>query len=157
MTSAAPYLTSTPLLTPDSNLNPGGWAEFQDWDLQYSTDDGTLTDEHYTKKWNDDFVRGLAQINRDARPGPKLLERAKAAGFTNLEQRIFKVPLGSWAKDPALKNVGMLNLVQLLDGLEAFSLKVLPVVGYSREETEVLLAMVRQEVKARVFHAYVTL
>jgi hypothetical protein len=136
---------------------PGGWAEFQDWDLTYLSDDGTLTDEHQTKQWNTIFLKGLADINRNACPGPTLLEHAKAAGFSNLHQEAVKVPIGPWAKDPELKEIGMMNLVQGLDGLEAFSLKIFLMLGYSEKEIMVLLAQVRKEMKSREFHSYITL
>jgi len=50
----------------------------------------------------------------------------------------------------------MLNLVQLLDGLEAFSLKVFMMLGYSEAEIIVMLSEVRKELKDRAFHSYIT-
>ena len=41
--------------------------------------------------------------------------------------------------------------------MEAFSLKAFEMLGYSRIETEVLLAGVRSELKGRAFHSYGTL
>lgn len=140
-----------------SNLEPGGWAEFQDWDLRYLSDDGTLTEEHHTKKWNTAFLAGLDSINRNACPGPKLREHAKTAGFINIHEEVVKVPIGPWAKDHELKEIGMMNLVQLLEGLEAFSLKVFLMLGYTEQEIIVMLAKVRQELKERKFHSYITL
>ncbi|KAJ0385894.1 hypothetical protein COL922a_005486 [Colletotrichum nupharicola] len=37
-------------------LNPVGWAEFQDLNSEYYSDDGTYTEEHATRKWNKQFV-----------------------------------------------------------------------------------------------------
>lgn len=139
------------------NLNPGGWVELQDFDIKYCSDDGTLTDDHEYTKWNDIFLDGLASINRSARPGPKLRSYAEAAGFTNINEVKFKIPLGTWPKDPELKRIGMMNLIQLLDGLEGFSLKTLEVMGWTRPEIEVFLANVRREIKGNHFHAYVPL
>ncbi|SPO01214.1 uncharacterized protein DNG_03961 [Cephalotrichum gorgonifer] len=138
------------------NLKPGGWVEFQDYD-DYRSDDGTLTDDTHFRKWNRALSKGLVSINRDPCPGPKLRSYAEKAGFVNIREEIFKIPLGPWAKDPELKQIGMMNLVQMLDGLEAFSLKMFDMMGYTRAETEVLLANVRKELKGRAFHAYGTL
>ncbi|SPO03565.1 related to methyltransferase [Cephalotrichum gorgonifer] len=136
------------------NLTPGGWVEFQDYDIDYRSDDRSLTEDHHFRKWNKVLVKALTDIDRDPCPGPKLRSYAEKAGFVNIREEVFKVPLGPWAKDPYLKHIGMINLVQMLDGLEAFSLKVFDMIGYSEAETQVLLAKVRDEVKGRAFHAY---
>jgi len=82
---------------------------------------------------------------------------AEEAGFANLQQQVIKIPIGPWAKDPRLKELGMINIVQLLDGLEASSLKPLTACGYTEDEITVLNAHVRRELKSKAFHAYFTL
>ncbi|KAH7113131.1 hypothetical protein B0J13DRAFT_657300, partial [Dactylonectria estremocensis] len=94
------------------------------------------------------------KLNGEPCPGPKLEGWVKDAGFTNIVHRKFRLPLGSWPKDPQMKNIGICNIAQLLDGLEAFSLKIFcGVLGMSTEEVLVMLAKVRQELHARKFHA----
>lgn len=82
------------------------------------------------------FLDGLAAINRTGR---QLRGWAEAAGFIHINELKLKVPMGSWPKDPYLKETGMMNLVQMLDGMEAFSLKTFDLLGWSRPETEVPL------------------
>lgn len=129
----------------------------QDWDMNNRSDDGTLTDAHHYRQWSNGLIKALTDINRDPCPGPKLRSYVEKAGFVNITERAFKVPLGPWAKDPHMKEIGMMNLVQGLDGMEAFSLKTFAMLGYTPEETEVLLANVRNELKGRAFHSYATL
>lgn len=131
--------------------------ELQDFDYLYISDDGTLTDEHDFLKWDKLFLDGLDAINRSGRPAHKLRSYAEAAGFVNIREEKLKMPLGPWPKDPELKQIGMMNLVQMLDGAEAFSLKTLEAMGWSRSEIEVFLAKVRKEMKAGKFHAYAPL
>ncbi|KAF5524224.1 Secondary metabolism regulator LAE1 [Colletotrichum aenigma] len=66
-------------------LNPGGWAEFQDLNSEYYSDDGTYTEEHITRKWNKQFVDAYW---------------VKDTGFQNVKHYKFKRPIGPWAKDP---------------------------------------------------------
>lgn len=153
-----------PLLEPPTktnglirNLNPGGWAEFQDWDIDNRSDDGSLTDAHHYRQWTKGLIKALVNIDRDPCPGPKLRAHVEKAGFVNVHEKVFKIPLGPWAKDPHMKDIGMMNLVQGLDGMEAFSLKVFEMLGYSRVETEVLVANVRKELRGRAFHSYASL
>ncbi|KAH0432024.1 umta methyltransferase family protein [Colletotrichum camelliae] len=136
------------------HLNPGGWAEFQDMDVQYYSDDGTYTEDHQTRKWNKDLVRACEMIGRTGRPGPQLKDWITDAGFQQVTHQRFKCPMGPWPKDPQYKEVGMLNLIQLLDGLEGFSLKLCcDVLGQSREEVLARLKKVREELKDPSMHS----
>ncbi|KAF5522698.1 Secondary metabolism regulator LAE1 [Colletotrichum aenigma] len=140
------------------NTNPGGWVEFQDYDLLYRSDDGSLTDDHHTSKWTKDFLDGFKSIGREPCPGPKLEGWAEEAGFTNIKHQVFKLPIGPWPKDPYYKDVGMTNMIMLLDGLEGFTLRMFcSVLGWTKEEVQVLLMLVRKELKAPAFHAYYNL
>ena len=138
-------------------MNPGGWAELQDFDYLYTSDDGTLTEDSDYYNWNRLFLDGLDSVNRDGRPAQRLREYAEAAGFINITEVKLKMPLGPWPKDPELKQIGMMNLVQMLDGVEGFSLKTLEAMGWSRIEIDVYLAKIRRELKAGRFHAYAPL
>ncbi|KAL0930849.1 methyltransferase domain-containing protein [Colletotrichum truncatum] len=137
------------------NLNPDGWVEFQDYDITYHTDDGTFTDKHKTHKWITTLMQACRLVGRNPCPGPEIEGWVKEAGFVDVVHQSFKMPLGPWAKDPHLKDVGMANLIQCLDGLEGFSLRAFTtIMGWTKEEVLVLLAEVRRELKSQAFHAY---
>lgn len=66
----------------------------------------------------------------------------------------YKIPLGPWAKLPKLKEVGTLSWLQLNEGLEGMSMRLLTgVVGLSEEEVRVMLEKVRAELKTPKVHA----
>ena len=125
--------------------------------MKVLADDGSLTDAHDLRKWNNLFIEGFAKMNRELQPGYHLRPWAENAGFVNVHEEKFKVPFGPWAKDPILKETGMMNLVQVLDGLEGFSHKIFELLGWSRIEIEVLLAKVRKDLKDPKIHTYVVL
>ncbi|OLN96146.1 hypothetical protein CCHL11_03198 [Colletotrichum chlorophyti] len=106
------------------HLNPGGWVEFQDMDGLYYSDDGSYTEDHVTYQWNREFVEACELVGKTARPGPRLEGWVNDTGFQRVTHKRFKVPIGPWAKDPHFKGVGMLNLIQLSNGLEGFSLRL---------------------------------
>ncbi|KZL74080.1 UMTA methyltransferase family protein [Colletotrichum tofieldiae] len=137
-----------------NNLNPGGWAEFQDMDIELYSDDGTLTESHATRDWSKTFVNTLRSIGLDPAPGPQLEGWVRGhGGFDKVAHQKFKAPVGPWPKDKNLKDLGMLNLVQSLEGLEGFSLKMFcGVLGRTKEEVLVQLAGVRKELKSNAFH-----
>ncbi|KAF4879215.1 Secondary metabolism regulator LAE1 [Colletotrichum siamense] len=136
------------------NIKPGGWAEFQDYNLMLDCDDGTLEGTEVWR-WNDLMMDTCKMLNREAAPGPKLEDWVRATGFRNVRRQDFKVPQGPWPKDPHLRDVGMCNLVQTLDGLEGFTMKLFcGVRGWKPEEVLVFLAGVRKELKAGNIHSY---
>ncbi|RYP65560.1 hypothetical protein DL770_008972 [Monosporascus sp. CRB-9-2] len=136
------------------NLTPGGWAEFQDFDLQYYSEDGSLTESHDTMKWINTLLGAARKIGRDPCPGVSLEKWVKEAGFKNVTHHRFRFPIGPWPRDPKMKEIGMYNLTQVLQGLEGFSLRLFcDVLGWRQEEVVVLTSKVRKELKTRSFHA----
>ena len=53
-----------------------------------------------------------------------LKDRITKAGFKNVTERIMKVPLGSWAKNPLLKKVGSYMPAVLYDGLQGMASEI---------------------------------
>ncbi len=140
------------------NVSPGGWAEFQDFSMQYYSEDGSLTESHNTLTWINQLLDASAKVGRDPNPGRQLEGWVNDAGFQNVTHHKFKFPIGPWPRDPKLKEVGLYNLVQILNGLEAFSLRLYcGVLGWTEQEVTVLLANVRKELKSNAFHAMIDL
>ncbi|KAF4875402.1 Secondary metabolism regulator LAE1 [Colletotrichum siamense] len=141
-----------------ANTNPGGWAEFQDWDLLYRSDNGSYNEKHQTHKMLNMFFDACKIIGREARPGPLIPQWLEDAGFVNIVHHRYPIPVGPWARDPHYKDIGMMNLHQVLDGLEAFNLRLFTgVLGWTEAEVQVLLAQCRKELKTGAFHAYINL
>ncbi|XTI89896.1 S-adenosyl-L-methionine-dependent methyltransferase [Cenococcum geophilum] len=140
------------------NVKPGGWVEFQDFNLKYYSDDDTLKDDSNTSKWVDILLDASRKNGREPSPGPLLEGWVKDAGFTNIHHEKVKLPIGPWAKDKQKKEVGLFNLVQILDGLEGFSYRLLTrVLEWPLQEADVLIAKVRKELKSKAIHAQIDL
>ncbi|KXH28233.1 methyltransferase domain-containing protein [Colletotrichum simmondsii] len=137
------------------NLNPGGWAEFQDWSFMLQSDDGTLKDTAI-QRWADTFMDACKVFGRDAQIGPKLKDLVQDnTDLINVHHVPFKIPNGPWPKDARLRDLGMCNLIQLLEGLEGFSLKLLcGGLAWTKEEVLVLCSQVRDELKSGKVHAW---
>lgn len=101
------------------------------------------------------MVEACEKIGRHPIPGPNLEGWLKDAGFKNVVHQKFKLPVGPWAQDARLRQIGLYNLTQTLDGLEAFSLRLYcDVLGWTETEAQVLLANVRKELKTGKIHCY---
>lgn len=80
--------------------------------------------------------------------------RIEAAGFTNIHEKLYKVPTGDWAKNKILKEAGRLNLIQFKQGMEGYIMFVLTRHGgWTPEEVQLYLAGIRKELDARP-HVY---
>ncbi|KAF0315334.1 hypothetical protein GQ607_017442 [Colletotrichum asianum] len=138
------------------HLNPGGWVEFQEMDGLYYSEDNTYTEELAVFKWNREYLAACDAMGRTARPGSQVEGWVRGTGFDNVESQKFKTPIGPWAKDPQLRDVGMICLSQLLDGLEGFTLKLFcGFLGKTQEEVLVMLSHVRKELKSGAAHILV--
>lgn len=141
-----------------ANIKPGGWVEFQDFDLTYYSEDGTLKEDGPTNKWQTLLHSACRTIGRDPTPGPQLQKWVEEAGFENITEQRFTVPIGAWPRDKQLKDVGRYNIVNILGGLEAFSLRLfIGVLGWQKEEVLVLTSQVRKELKNLNVHAQLDL
>ncbi|MCJ1462584.1 hypothetical protein MMC07_001186 [Pseudocyphellaria aurata] len=128
------------------HTKPGGWAEFQDFDAHYYSEDGSMVEGSVTGAWVKDWTLATGNSGLEFMPGRKLEGWMRDAGFVNLRAEKFRVPIGPWPKDKHLKTIGAWNLVQLEDGLEAFNMRMFTqVLGWKPEEVHVLVAKLRQE------------
>lgn len=85
-----------------AHTKPGGWAEFQDFDLTYYSEDGSLKKEQNVSKWITTFNDAARRFGRDPCPGSKLEGWIKDAGFENVRHEKLRLPIGPWAKDKHL-------------------------------------------------------
>ena len=43
------------------------------------------------------------------------------AGFQNVTEKVYKIPIGGWPKDEKFKAIGQFNLLNVLEGVGMFS------------------------------------
>ncbi len=104
--------------------------------------------------WISTLLDAARSLNRDPNPGSKLEGWVNDAGFKNVAHKRYKIPIGPWAKDRALKEIGMHNWNQVNDGLEGLSLRLFTnVLKWKQEEIMVLLAQVRRSLRNPAIHA----
>ncbi|KKZ65271.1 hypothetical protein EMCG_08878 [[Emmonsia] crescens] len=137
------------------NLAPGGYFEIQSIEPCFYSDDGTLEKGKHVLEWvslefeaSDKFKKPLSVV-------PTLPDKLKQAGFQDVTTKLKKLPVGTWPKDKKLKEVGRFQQLQVLQALEPYSLFLFTkILDWSVEETQVLLASVRQDLKNREIHMY---
>jgi hypothetical protein len=78
------------------------------------------------------------------------------AGFEDVVEKKFEWPVGTWARGKRMKMLGLWCREDLLSALEGISLAVLTRgLGMTKEEVDVLLVGVRDDIKSNRVHAYI--
>lgn len=152
---------------------PGGWAEFQDYDVLPLSDDGSLKEGNQVLKLQRLAADACEKMGRTARVGPKLKGLMEEAGYTNITEKVYKLPIGMWPQDkrlvcslrscvmlirsktPVQKQIGALMMVNYMEALEAMTFAMFTsVLGWSIEEVQVFLVGVRDDLRKKDVHAY---
>ncbi|KAI8314249.1 Secondary metabolism regulator LAE1 [Colletotrichum sp. SAR11_59] len=91
-------------------LKPGGWVEMQEYDAWIFSDDDSFDRAIWTKEW-------VTKLDDASKTYGKQINVARFhkqwmidAGFEDVQELI---PIGPWAKDPALKELGRYELAHM--------------------------------------------
>ena len=138
------------------NLKPGGYFEMQDMAFPLRCDDDSMPLTSSLVQWSHHLCEAMEIMNR---PAKGLVEGYKKmmedAGFVDVVEVVHKWPTNRWPKDPEMKELGMWNMENFLDGLQAVTIAPFTrALGWSAEEVEVFLIGVRQEIQSKKVHAY---
>ncbi|KAG5287448.1 TAM domain methyltransferase [Histoplasma capsulatum G186AR] len=137
------------------NLVPGGYFEIQSIEPCFYSDDGTLAKANHAVDWVRLEFEASSKFGKPLEIVPLLPEKLKKAGFQDVTTQLKKLPLGTWPKDKKLKEVGRFQQLQVLQALEPYSLFLFTkILGWTVEETQVLLTGVRKDIKSRDIHMY---
>ncbi|MCJ1346195.1 hypothetical protein MMC31_004410 [Peltigera leucophlebia] len=90
----------------------------------FYSEDGSLTNDTAVYGWMTDLLNASRKFERHPCPGMELAGYLQDAGFQNIRTRKFRMPDGSWPKDRFLKEIGRWNLLQIAEGLEAFTMRL---------------------------------
>lgn len=136
-----------------SCTKPGGWVEFQDWDIMIYSDDGSTKGTNI-EQYYFHIVKAFEKAGYEARPGPKLKQYFEEAGFVDIHVQKYRIPMGTWPKDKYYKTLGTWNLMQAEAGFEGSALAVLTrYENWKPEEVAVLAAKTKNDARNRSIHS----
>ncbi|KAJ1322867.1 gliotoxin biosynthesis N-methyltransferase [Microdochium nivale] len=139
-------------------LAPGGYVQTCECDVEILSDDGTVPkDSVMTTQWTKMFRAAGKVIGNSFTVIEQDLQRKgmEAAGFEELKEYNFKVPVGGWAKDPRLSEVGKFVLLTLLNDIEGYTMFIWKqIFGDDVEAYQLFLAQLRKEIKSPAIHSY---
>lgn len=127
-------------------------------DVRVYSDDGTLKKEHQLYGWGAMFIRCSERAGRSLRTNETMRSAIEEAGFVDVHEKQYKIPIGPWARDLTLKEAGHLQYGHWNAALEGWAMWLLTHFGepepWTKEEVQVYLAKVRKELSNPHIHAY---
>ena len=115
-----------------------------------------MKDDYVVGKFLRHVHEGLAAFGIDLSAMKNNAKMLSDAGFTNVESKIFKVPIGVWPKNKTMKLIGMYMRSVMFDGLQGISMGPFTRgLKWSPEEVELFLVDVRKSLFDVRTHAYI--
>jgi hypothetical protein len=139
-----------------NNLEPGGWMESQELYPTVYCDDGTMPDDWPLKEWSqlqDEAAHNI--LGTPLRIANKLKKWYEQAGFVEVTEEVFRIPVLEWMTDPNMKMLGCFMAWNMQQGLYGWSVNYFNrAFGWSESETRVRLARVHKCLYDKSVHAY---
>ena len=137
------------------HVKPGGWVEWQVKHPLIVSDDNTLPENNALQQWSAYFLDAAKAYGTALSSTPEMKGRMEETGFVDVQQYILKLPIGPWPKNKQLKRVGAFELVNMVDGVEALTMRLFSKgLGMPLEEIQILLMNIRKEAKNSKIHSY---
>ena len=109
-------------------------------------------------EWARLLVDAGERLGRILFPAQEVEGWVTEGGYDNVRVQTFDMPLGTWAKDRALRELGILFTVQMIQGLEAMSLRLMcDVLGWELGDVGRFLETVKRELEANEHRFYMVL
>ncbi|KAJ5180949.1 hypothetical protein N7492_004159 [Penicillium capsulatum] len=140
------------------HLKPGGRLEVSECRPHAQCDDDTYPEDCHLRAWEREFHRITQMQGQVWDISPDMPRMVKDAMFENVDYSERFVPIGTWPKDPKLKEIGRFFRAEMADGaVESYSLAVFTRFGgWTTLEVQVLLAHLRAELRSNKMHVYTT-
>ncbi|KAK4442061.1 S-adenosyl-L-methionine-dependent methyltransferase [Podospora aff. communis PSN243] len=135
---------------------PGGYIESFEPSSYLESEDGSVTDTMAMGQWGKLFIEGGRKMGRSFEVYQQGTVRAalEGAGFVDVHEQDFKVPIGGWPKDAHQKAIGEFTRIGFLQDPEGYLVFLAHTMGWKREQTLVFLSHLRRELRSSKVHAF---
>ncbi|KAG9495942.1 hypothetical protein J7337_012508 [Fusarium musae] len=154
------------------NLNSGGYLELQAQRGFFMSDDDSIKKAVNAEVWAEAVRDSSSKFGKPIDCAMNWKDKVIKAGFVDVHEEVRKVsfmsvekecrwlimrqiPIGAWPKDPVLKEVGKCQVVQSCAAIDSYTPMLLEkVLGWCKEETQVLMAKAKGELRNPSIHLY---
>ena len=103
-------------------LEPGGYLECQEVLVYPFCDDGTMPHDFPFRRWSLEANEASKALDRQFFIGHELKQWFARAGFTDIHERVIKVPLNSWPTEQRAREIGQNWHENLERGISGWSM-----------------------------------
>ncbi|OAA78596.1 Methyltransferase type 11 [Akanthomyces lecanii RCEF 1005] len=140
-------------------LMPGGWIENFEFTILLRSDAPHVRDDpqHIFKRWAAVFCEAADRLDRTLRIGNSytMHRLLREAGFEDVTQKYYQVPVGGWSSDPVYRKIGIYNLAFMEQSLEGFALFLLrEIMKWTYERVQIFLMEMRAEIRNAKIRPY---
>ncbi|KAG6173301.1 hypothetical protein E4U51_005736 [Claviceps purpurea] len=134
---------------------PGGWVQSVEYEVEFRSDDGTTELEPVLASYGDLFREASKVLGRPFSVREIQQQVFDEAGFVDTRVVQYKIPIGPWAKDSKLAEVGRFAGAALENDLEGYTQMLWHnVLQRSASEYNAWIAAVRKAVHNPKVHSY---
>ncbi|KAJ6439791.1 cmp-sialic acid transporter [Purpureocillium lavendulum] len=132
------------------NLKPGAVMEMQEYDAWIFSDDDSCDRAPWTMEWVNKLDDASKMYGKQINVARHHKQWMKDAGFEDVREVIHRIPIGPWAKDPALKELGRFELIHMQMSVDSHTPALFTrVLNYSSDQAMVLMEGVKREFRSR--------
>ncbi|KAK4237736.1 secondary metabolism regulator LAE1 [Achaetomium macrosporum] len=132
------------------HLKPGGWCEMQEYDAWVFSDDDSLDRATWTKGWVEKLEESSQLFGKPINIARKHKQWMVNAGFEDVAEKVIRIPIGPWAKDPWLKELGRFEQIHMQMSVASHTPALFSrVLGYTEQQVQVLVEGVKREFRSR--------
>ncbi|KAA8913405.1 S-adenosyl-L-methionine-dependent methyltransferase [Sphaerosporella brunnea] len=136
-------------------LKSGAYIELSEAQSICRSDDGSMKDDNACKRYFDHLVDAMQKMGRPVLADGELEQRLQKAGFTEIKTYSYKQVWGPWPKDPRMKKIGLMNLLQSETAFHAYGMAVFTrVLGMSGDEADRICKEAYAATKKKDTHMY---
>jgi hypothetical protein len=106
-------------------IKPGGWIQDMEMSIMWKSDDGTITDDHLLNEWSRISIEAAKKIGKTFVNAQVTKENMIKAGFVDVVEKKYKMPVRGRSSDPKTKELGRWNALYFQQGIEGICLYLL--------------------------------
>jgi hypothetical protein len=134
---------------------PGGYVELLENTLNFQCDDGTMKPDHGGVVFLEHLREALEKMGRPHPTHEFLKNQLEKAGFEDVQMLSVKEPFGPWPKDPRMKKIGAMSLLNGETGFESYGMAAFTrVLEMDVEKARGLCEHGLRDVRNKNYHVY---
>ncbi|KAI5464511.1 S-adenosyl-L-methionine-dependent methyltransferase [Mariannaea sp. PMI_226] len=135
---------------------PGGWVESCEASPLMESDDGTVPKNSAMHQWGPLFIDGAKEMGSTFTVVDDDLQvhSMQEVGFEDIKVTEKKIPIGGWANDTKLHQIGRFVQMSLEEDIEGYIQYMAGLLGWSDDQVTVYCAKLRNEIRSGHHHAW---